>query len=178
MKLVEILARELVRWPEGASLVVQDCDGEVKYQFSNEEPEIQRTGVWIRDAGDEPNDGIMFHAIASTDQDSAIVTRAMWEEERERTARMDIITESLCGQEQYRTPCTVIGEYEGRMVIVEDGENKPRFIDRDRLHPHMTAEQWAAKEREDAVDAMWSAAQGKASSAALELLYDAGYRRL
>lgn len=91
--------------------------------------------------------------------------------------RMDIITESACGEHRYRTPCTVIGEYEGRMVVVEDGENKPRFVDRERLHPHMTAAQLAAKEREDAVEDMWSAAEGSATWATLELLYAAGYRR-
>lgn len=163
MKLVEILAREMDEWPAGSGDMWQsEYDLEVYAEF-----------------------GSFYPSMAAEDRGARNrVTRAMWEAERARivTTRMDIITESACG-EVFRTPCTVIGEYEGRMVVVEDGENKPRFIDRERLHPHMTAEQLAAKEREDAVDDMvsvWRIALGRHSSECYEMaaaLHDAGYRR-
>ena len=82
MKLVKILARKMKEWPEGASLVVQDYDGEVKYQFSEDRPDIENGRVWIRTMSDEPKNAIVGHYMLSSDYDTAVITREMWEVER------------------------------------------------------------------------------------------------
>lgn len=72
MKLVEILARELVEWPEGAVYASQDKDMEVRFSPSCE-PDFFATALAV-DASS---------AYGRTDG-CAIVTREMWEAERAR----------------------------------------------------------------------------------------------
>lgn len=67
MKLVEILARELADWPELATAARQ-------------------YGRTVRFYDDGCGMGCANFSEAATDQDTAIVTRAMWEAERNRTA--------------------------------------------------------------------------------------------
>lgn len=77
MKLVDILARVLKAWPEGGLLVVQDEDGEIKFDSSHGLPRLNSSGdVWIRQ-GDE-GDSLYGFSTAS-DFATAIVTRAEWQ---------------------------------------------------------------------------------------------------
>lgn len=78
-KLVEILARELKEWPEGAESAVQDSDGEVKFSRSANLPRMNSIKtVWMRheDAGGE---SLWIGARAADDYTTAIVTRAEWQ---------------------------------------------------------------------------------------------------
>lgn len=80
-KLVDILARGLVHWPAGVVTAVQDLDGEVKFDDSNEKPQLTRDkSVWIRqgDGGDE----VQLLETAD-DYTTAIVTRAEWQAARD-----------------------------------------------------------------------------------------------
>lgn len=87
MKLVELLARELKEWPEGASMAVQDGDGQIK-MAAGDEPENGngKDSIWVRDVE-------VYHEIqhgnrrVSDDYRTAMVTRAEWEAERARIAK-------------------------------------------------------------------------------------------
>lgn len=77
MKLVDILARDLKDWPEGAVFAVQDLDGEVKFDNSKELPRINKSkDVWIRQGGH--GDTLHSQELAE-DCSCAIVTRAQWQ---------------------------------------------------------------------------------------------------
>lgn len=77
MKLVDILARELKVWPDGAVTAVQDLDGEVKFDNSDEMPRINKSkDVWVR-RGDW-GDSIHPQELAE-DCSYAIVTKPQWQ---------------------------------------------------------------------------------------------------
>lgn len=81
MKLVEILAKELKEWPEGAACVAQDRSGEV-WPFMDTDIEIYKDdGQW--GGGICPRHGWDSEVSQlATDHSTAIVTREMWEQER------------------------------------------------------------------------------------------------
>lgn len=84
MKLVEILARELEKWPEGAHVAVQDSDIDktIWYLPPKHQELTNNGGEWACESCfdiliSEPNQ-------LATDHATAIVTRADWEVEREK----------------------------------------------------------------------------------------------
>ena len=189
MKLVEILARELREWPEGASLIVQDYDGEVKYQFSGDFPEIENGRVWLRTLSDEPGCGVINHYRASIDYDTAIVTREMWEAERAKLKRdsewdgeglppsgTDVEYLSYLGKWKKGR---YLGEFVGRSVCGDYETGAVGYVE--GIRPIRTPEQSAAQERELVLDDIYRIIRNvdrpgnKADMA--EALYDAGYRK-
>ena len=80
MKLVEILAKELKEWPEGAACVAQDSDATV-WPFDNTDIERYPNGQWGIGLCVKPDWDSEAIQLA-TDHASAIVTREMWEAER------------------------------------------------------------------------------------------------
>ena len=75
MKLVDILARELKEWPEGAVIAVQDGDRVCK--FSEVEDADHQYDCWLR-AGNMNFKSIRLTSLAE-DYSTAIVTRAQWQ---------------------------------------------------------------------------------------------------
>jgi hypothetical protein len=71
MKLVELLAKELAEWPEGCRESEQDNDGEIRFTG----------GCGI---------GHDFFSELATDHATAIVTREMWEAERDKRAAIQV----------------------------------------------------------------------------------------
>src|SRR5690625_3220192 len=80
MKLVEILAKELEEWPEGAACVAQDSDATV-WPFNKTDIERYPNGQWGIGLCVEPGWDSEVSQLA-TDHTTAIVTREMWEAER------------------------------------------------------------------------------------------------
>lgn len=84
MKLVELLAREIVEWPEGAEMAVQDDDGCFKFG-AGRNPKDDGYGIWVRDIEVEHE---LYNGFISSektiDRNTAIVTRAQWQAERDR----------------------------------------------------------------------------------------------
>ena len=80
MKLVEILAKELEEWPEGAACVAQDGDATV-WPFNKTDIERFRNGQWGIGLCVNPGWDSEVSQLA-TDHATAIVTREMWEAER------------------------------------------------------------------------------------------------
>lgn len=74
MKLIDILIENDIKWPKGATGVVQDCDGEVKF-YAGEKPIYDCAGVWVRGL---PVSETGFTETAS-DYNTAIVTKQEWE---------------------------------------------------------------------------------------------------
>lgn len=190
MKLVEILARELHEWPDGAAVAVQDLDRQVCFNLAS-------NGIVFRSAewGDLLARGLWCHsarmASLATDYATAIVTREMWEAERAKLKRavewdgdgLPTIG-SLCEVEIYEQEwfkCTVVGHYEGRAAIVLANKETAHIANPDQLRPIRTPEQIAAQERERALDEIYRILRtvdrpgNKADMA--EALYDAGYRK-
>src|SRR5690554_2674542 len=80
MKLVEILARDLKEWPEGAEYIVQDCDGGCWPSDRLEDcPPVLSDNTYWRSS--LLNTGNIYLEIAE-DFRTAIVTKEQWEEER------------------------------------------------------------------------------------------------
>lgn len=80
MKLVEILARDLKEWPEGAEYIVQDYDGEFwpSDRLEDFPPELIGNNCWrcsFLNVGD-------FYLETAEDFQTAIVTKEQWKEER------------------------------------------------------------------------------------------------
>lgn len=75
MKLIDLLARELRRWPEEAVIAVQDKNGIVKFSES-QEVRMTRQGIWMRSGN------IAFSKLCgiypADDWESAIITRDEW----------------------------------------------------------------------------------------------------
>lgn len=89
MKLVELLARELVEWPETTRCYAQDSCG-TAYPYVGGNP-TYRMSVWFAEYSRECHvdmkdpAGVLYLELA-TDYDTAIVTREMWETERMKSA--------------------------------------------------------------------------------------------
>lgn len=89
MKLVEILARELEKWPEDGgpvASIVQDPDGFAYVRCNDDSDEFSFSqGEWIG-VWSNPKTR-KLHIDLSEDHATAIVTREMWQAERERIAK-------------------------------------------------------------------------------------------
>lgn len=84
MKLVELLAKQIAEWPEGAEHAIQDDDGCFKFG-AGKNPKIYSDGIWVRDIEIEHELYNGFHSSEKTsDRESAIVTREQWQAERDR----------------------------------------------------------------------------------------------
>lgn len=73
-KLIDILIDNNIQWPVGASGVVQDCDGEVKF-YTGEKLRMLN-GVWMRD---RDNDYADLHLQVASDYNTAVITKTDWE---------------------------------------------------------------------------------------------------
>ena len=84
MKLVELLAKQIAEWPEGAEHAIQDDDGCFKFG-AGKNPKIYSDGILVRDIEIEHELYNGFHSSEKTsDRKSAIVTREQWQAERNR----------------------------------------------------------------------------------------------
>lgn len=184
MKLVELLARELVEWPDGCF-------------------EAHQSGIDLEvylDGADE----VFFASEAADDRglDNFGVTREMWEAE---LARLASTAEwngeglppvgTVCEGLEYANwvKVEVIAHYEGRAVCMLPCKERVAIADPDQLRPVIRApEQIAAQEREDGIAAMcklvfyrqdYSVQQETGTSTkdyvldACRHLYDKGYRK-
>ena|SRR5690554_4147267 len=187
MKLVEILAREMDKWPESASMVVQDKDCQVKMADGGS-PEMTVTGAWVRDI--EVQHEISRRDIElAEDYAAAIVTREMWEAERAKLARGEWNGEGLppVGIEcevLWRgnwVVCEVLAHRKNFAVVYLPNEVTAGLARIGDCRPIRTPEQIAAQERERALDDIYRILRtvdrpgNKADMA--EALYDAGYRK-
>lgn len=77
-KLVEILARRLLAWPELAGIAVQDGDGDLKFSEHITAYIDENSGVWIRGGALAFREDGRIGDIAE-DYRTAIVTRAEWQ---------------------------------------------------------------------------------------------------
>lgn len=84
MKLVTILARELWEWPDTAKCYAQDYDG-YAHPYTGIDLKNE-SGAWECDYDviDLSDRAISFQVNPSEDHTTAIITREMWQAERER----------------------------------------------------------------------------------------------
>lgn len=80
MKLVEILARDLKEWPEGAEYIVQDHDGQCwpSDRLEDWPPEIMGNACWRCSFVST----VDLYLETAEDFQTAIVTKEQWKEER------------------------------------------------------------------------------------------------
>lgn len=99
MKLVEILARELAEWKKADQVATQDANGNI-YLWTGKPKWIHRAWLETESAG---ACGSIFEGrdTLATDHATAIVTREMWEAERERIKR-DMYSGSITAKPQWR----------------------------------------------------------------------------
>lgn len=84
MKLVELLARELIEWPEGAKNITQDKDGGVS-PCTDPHNDLAFNGrQWTSTSGFHIGIDIIPGCGLSSDYATAIITRAQWQAERDR----------------------------------------------------------------------------------------------
>src|SRR5690554_909924 len=192
MKLVEILARELGEWPDGAAVAVQDLDEGVYFnesarsiEYESEEmgewSEVNRRSGWI--------DEWRTASVLATDHATAIVTREMWEAERAKLNRgvewggeelppsgTDIEYLSYLGKWKKGR---YLGEFGGRSVCGDYETGAVGYVE--GIRPMCTAELIAAEERERVLDDIYRIIRnaGRPGNKAdmAEALYDAGYRK-
>lgn len=86
MKLVEILARELVEWPKGDFSAVQDINGAVGFCLFPADVRLI-DGKWISRNTSEPGTRNERKYELAADHATAIVTREQWQAERRRFER-------------------------------------------------------------------------------------------
>jgi hypothetical protein len=85
MKLVELLADKIAQWPEGADYAVQDYDGCFKFGAGKNQRYPGSDGIWIREEEIEHETYNGFcSSEKTTDYRTSIVTREMWQAERDR----------------------------------------------------------------------------------------------
>lgn len=86
MKLVQLLAKELKEWPEGAKYITQeDDDGSVTLWY-RAKPKY-KSGEWVldRDLDDSRDYAYILHGIdTASDNKTSIVTQDQWQAEREK----------------------------------------------------------------------------------------------
>lgn len=85
MKLVELLARELKDWDSRAKCVAQDKDTDCFF-WNQLNIKIKPNGQWMHSSGCGivPSDELDLITELATDHATAIVTRKMWQAEREK----------------------------------------------------------------------------------------------
>lgn len=76
MKLIDILIEKDILWPVGATGVVQDYDGEVKF-YVGEKPIFDNGGVWLRDSGVDLKEA--FYLQTASDYHTTMITKQEWE---------------------------------------------------------------------------------------------------
>lgn len=86
MKLVEILAKELGDWPARADNICQDASGCAYGWRGAPEWDCTYNDEWLCTESSDAIDRVEVELDLATDHDTAIVTREMWQAERERIA--------------------------------------------------------------------------------------------
>ena len=191
MKLVEILARELDEWPEDKAYgeilcITQDNDmSAASWEFKKP---LFENGEWVHPQ-DIAVDVWDLHSLA-TDHTTAIVTREMWEAERERI-KLDMYSGSITTKPKWRgsedglppigsqvmfkkNQCEVIGYHNGMVVCAMDDDYEngcyDGFLARD-LRPIPT-------DREKWIEAAMNYWDHEMPRVSLEHIYDAGLAKL
>jgi len=81
MKLVELLVKELEKWPERVTYFVQDVDGEVKAgRLFGMVSKPTDTGVWVRP---NPLNNYNFDSALCTDWQTSVVTKDIYTKHKE-----------------------------------------------------------------------------------------------
>ena len=80
MKLVELLVKELVKWPECVTYFVQDGDGDVKAGSGSKLREPLESRIWIRHTA---LDSFNFYSGLCTDWETSIVTKDIYTKHKE-----------------------------------------------------------------------------------------------
>lgn len=75
MKLLDVLAKELKEWPDGAACIVQDSDGEVKAGVNGKPEYSSKFDVWL---GCSLFEGLFYSETLSEDYSVSVVTEDMW----------------------------------------------------------------------------------------------------
>lgn len=118
MKLVTILARELVEWPDTAKCYAQDYDG-YAHPYTGIDLKNE-SGAWECDYDviDLSDRAISFQVNPSEDHTTAIITREMWQAERDRLS-----TPEWNGDGLPPVGVTVLNRHgEERRVVAHDGD--------------------------------------------------------
>lgn len=82
MKLLDILAKEMKEWPEGAACIMQDADGEIKAGY-NGKPKLN---IWL---GCDCTEGLFTSETLSDDYSVSVVTKDMWERAKVKSETID-----------------------------------------------------------------------------------------
>lgn len=91
MKLVELLVKELEKWPERVTYFVQDGDGEVKAgRLFGMVSMPTDTGVWVRPS---PSNNYNFHSGLCTDWQTSIVTKDIYTKHKDRQMKRKVRTD-------------------------------------------------------------------------------------
>lgn len=88
MKLVDLLVKELFRWPECVTYFVQDGNGDVKAGSGSKLREPLASRIWIRHT---PLDSFNFYSGLCTDWKTSIVTKDIYTKHKEETQMKQII---------------------------------------------------------------------------------------
>jgi len=197
MKLVEILARELKKWPKGFLWAVQDCYSkhERTVWFGAGERPVFERGDWTVSCNLKP---LEAKNLAS-DYATAIVTRADWQ------AAVDALNKPAGpawdgeGRPPVGTRCEWLDSSSSQrwltvdiafpscwVIVVRDVNPHPDGpvdlainINNEVAHfrPIRTPEQIADTERQQAIQQMLNVVSDEVSRQVLAELYDAGYRK-
>lgn len=185
MKLVDILARELEEWPEGAQYVDQSVVDRELYGYSADDRFMDGLCIFLSELSDSPNEE---------------VTRAQWQEARDAlskpaAAEWDGVGRpplgTICEFTQSNSPfarCEVVFSSPWVTVVRGKGFDDDAVdiavscMDKDaRFRPVRTPEQIAAEERETAIAEIFRVCGVRAGDGGREVaqrIYDAGYRKV
>lgn len=179
-RLVEILARELGEWPEYWIYVTQDADGETS-AFS--EPGFSyRNGYWS--GHHQYIAGSLIKCTLATDHATAIVTREMWEAERNRIAEpaawngeglppVGALIEWI--DDGFSIEAEVVGSYRGSVVAVDPICPRDVYIGKRPMYRPLDQR----TDREKWIDAADAAiCHGLSVIDKLGAIYDAGLAKL
>ena len=176
MRLVELLARELEEWPEGAKYASQDKDKEIRFDTAHGD-------FYAKTLADDA--GVSFG-------DGVTVTRQEWAAER---AKVEGRTEwdgeglppvgTVCGLRMTSGAWITVTPtaYGKKHMLFEDerGMERVEYISKVQVRPVRTQEQIAAQEREralDDIDRIIRTVERLGNKADMaEALYAAGYRK-
>lgn len=189
-RLVEILARHLLEWPEHACVVVQDKDRELKFSEVSGPYFEGDSGVWIRGGSLGFHEDGRIDDLAE-DHATAIVTRAEWQAAVEALKKSEVVEWDGSGLPPVGGPyeyndnfawcaCDVIAYANGKVVFTRPDYAEAAYVagcDEISFRPIRTPEQIAAKERQKGIGDICQAAEERITEEVAGLIFDAGYRK-
>lgn len=189
MKLVEILAREMVEWPETTVCYTQDndgwcipwaCtpifDGLFGEWVGSQEARIDRSPI---------ADG--FELDVANDHATAIVTREMWEAERARIKNVEWDGQGLpepgadiefLDADRVWRPGEYVGTFKGQIVAGSKESGLVGFIERSRIRPPENTNNERQAAIKEMMETVCKGTPWTLSADAAAKLYDAGYRKI